>query len=76
MKTIQLNDVNGEPLGLYQTEETDNQIEFDDDFQECFDLANDKDDDDVTVQERADEYLEQRGIYRIFAEEINLMNNI
>ena len=77
MRIIQLINVDGEQAGLYCTERTDNQ-KVDLDIEECFQLAQAKEEhylemeyeEEINVQELADEYLEQRGINRVFSDEV------
>ena len=70
MKIIQLTNNDGDPIGLYQTERTDEQVEKD--IEGAFDLARGEADgsDDLSPHEIADEYLEKLGITRIFADEV------
>jgi hypothetical protein len=70
MKIIQLINQFGDHVGLYYTDRDDEKVEKD--VEECFKMAKEISSMDNGVDERdaAETYLEERGISRIFAEEV------
>jgi len=70
MKIIQLVNCDGDHAGLYTTERTDEDV--DSDFQGAFHHAKEisEENEDVDVHETADEYLEEKKIFRILADEV------
>jgi hypothetical protein len=75
MRIIQLtSQETGDHLGLYRTERTDDNVgrEIEETFAEA--IAEAENNDDLDPHEIADDYLEMRGIIRIFADEIFIPN--
>lgn len=67
---IQVTNQDGDHIGLYETERQDNNILLD--VEKCFKMANEiaEADQGVDGQDAADVYLEEKGINRVFAEEV------
>jgi len=67
---IQVTNQDGDHIGLYETSRTDDNIL--DDVEKCFEMAKEISelDDNVEFEDAVDTYLDEKGISRVFAEEV------
>jgi len=75
MKIIQLtSSMYDNHLGLYQTERDDDKVSAD--IEDAFALAIEEaeQNDELSPHDIADEYLESKGIVRVFADEVYISN--
>lgn len=70
MKYYQVKDDDGNDLGLFVTDRTDDNVEKD--IEKCFKMAEEMEfaDPSIDFYDAAETYLDEKGISRIFVEEV------
>ena len=74
MKVIQVTNSDGEHIALYGTERTDDNVNSD--IEKCYKMGIEMGelDPDIDPDDAAETYLDERGIFRIFADEVFVPN--